>query len=94
MKELSAHFLSFPVSRFQFDSHKLVSFLARCVSTRTFRRCVGLKYLVLSLVPAGGQGAVGGQWARGVCWFDVARSLGEGLGDGGGRVTGPAVKQL
>lgn len=47
--------------------------------------------LLLSLLPAGGQGSVGGQCACvcgvvcvGLTW---SRSLGEGLGDGGGRVT-------
>lgn len=54
---------------------------------------LGSKYLVLSLLPAGGQGAVGGQCTVcvGLTW---GRSLGEGLGDDGGRVTWPAVKQL
>lgn len=89
MKELSKHFLSFPVSRFQFDSHNLVSFLkdANHSEAPGGELVFGL---TLSLVPTSGQGAVRvcvsevGVQCVGLTW---GRSPGEGLGDCGGRVT-------
>lgn len=45
MNVLQKHFLWFPVSSFQFDSHKLPSFLEICASFRSFRRRVHLLFL-------------------------------------------------
>lgn len=72
---LLQHFLSFPVRRFQCDNHKLLSFLARCVSSRSFRKyvCFGLKIPCVTPGTCRGTGSCWGTVCPTacVCWFDV-----------------------
>lgn len=73
--------------------HTLLSLL---VSPRTFRRCVAYGLKIPCVEPGTCRRAgscVGGRRAC-VLVLTWLRSLGEGLGDGAGRVTRPAVKQL